>query len=273
MTTALTIIVVAVALCAVVLLALWLLQERIVFQPPLNPGDGAEGATRLEYRSRDGVDLAAYVVEPAGAPRAVVVAFHGNAVIARWMIPWARELARRLGVAVVLPEYRGYDGLPGTPTYPGSAIDAEAALAAVERRFGVPRSEVILFGHSLGTAIACEAATASPARALLLESPFTSVRAMAGRWRVFGLTLLWERISRVHYDTVARVSSLDVPVHVVHGERDILVPVRMGRAVHAAARTPGALLLVPLAGHNDVAAVGGDAYWRWFEQAIHGRPQ
>ena len=83
-----------------------------------------------------------------------------------------------------------------------------------------------------------------------------------------GIGLFWSVIARVHYETAARVAQLDVPVHVVHGERDIVIPSRMGRAVHAAARRPGQLLMIAEAGHNDVAVVGGEAYWRWIGEAV-----
>ena len=273
MTPAWTLLAVIVLVYVGVLGALWRFQERIVFQPPINPESVDAGTSTLEYTSSDGIRLVAHVVEPERATGPVVVAFHGNAMISRWMIPWAREVSRRFGATVVLPEYRGYDGIGGVPTYEGAALDAAAALTAVRRRFSVAPEEMVYYGHSLGTAIAIELASAHPPRALLLESPFTSAREMANRWRVFGVGVVWKSISRIHYDTKRRVAELDVPAHVVHGERDIIVPTRMGRDVHAAARKPGRLLLIPEAGHNDVAIVGGDAYWRWIEEAIRPRPR
>lgn len=268
MTTALTIVAVVVAVYAGILGMLWHFQERIVFQPPGNPESGDTATSILRYAGPDGIGLVAHVVEADSGNGAIVIAFHGNAMIARWMIPWARELARRFHVTVVLPEYRGYDGLAGVPTYAGAASDAAAALAAVRSRFGVAPADMVYYGHSLGTAIATELAAASPPRALLLESPFTSARDMAARWPIVGLGFFWPSISRVHYETAARVAALDVPVHVVHGERDIIIPSRMGREVHAAATRRGQLLMLPEAGHNDVAVVGGDAYWRWIGEAI-----
>jgi fermentation-respiration switch protein FrsA (DUF1100 family) len=71
----------------------------------------------------------------------------------------------------------------------------------------------------------------------------------------------------VHYDTVGRVRELEAPVSVAHGEKDLVVPVRMGRAVHAAARVKGGLLILPTAGHSDVPEVGGERYWAWLATA------
>jgi hypothetical protein len=79
---------------------------------------------------------------------------------------------------------------------------------------------------------------------------------------------LWRRIARVHYDTRAVVATLDCPVFVAHGTRDVVVPLRMGRQVFVAARRPGELLIIPDAGHNDVPDVGGERYWSWFTAAV-----
>jgi hypothetical protein len=188
-------------------------------------------------------------------------------------VPWAHEAVRRTRWNVMLVEYRGYAGLGGTPTYRGSAADARAAWEAATRDLGARPADIAFFGHSLGSAIAVELADALRAeghapRAILLQSPFTSARAMARIIVARPLLVLWTTISRVHFDTEAKVRTLDVPVHVAHGERDLLIPLRMGRAVHAAARVPGTLLVVPRAGHNDVDDVGGEPYWRWLEGAL-----
>lgn len=273
MNTAVLVATVIVLAYAGVVLFLWRYQERIVFQPPAAGDSTADDAERLTYHAKDGVRLVAFVVRARAPGRPIVLAFHGNAIIARWMIPWAYELSRRSGATVVLPEYRGYDGLEGTPTYDGARLDAEAALQAVCEHFNVAASEVVLYGHSLGTAVASELASTAPPRSLILESPFSSARDMAARWPVAGLRLLWKQISRVHYDTADRVRRIESVVHVAHGERDIIIPVRMGRAVHAAARKQGDLLIVPEAGHNDVAVAAGDAYWRWITQASAAEPQ
>jgi uncharacterized protein len=188
-------------------------------------------------------------------------------------VPWAREVARRTGYVVMLPEYRGYAGLPGAPDYPCSRLDARAAHRAATARLGAAPGEIALYGHSLGTALATELADAiagdgTPPRALVLESPFTSAKAMARVVLSEGVERWWRRISRVHFDTESRVAALDVPVSVAHGRLDLVVPARMGRQVHARARVPGELLVVPRAGHNDVAEAAGERYWGWLGRAL-----
>jgi uncharacterized protein len=268
------------ALAAALLLALWWHQERIVFQPAGPPFPASVGAERVDYRAEDGQPLFALVIGERGrggaaepGPRGVVVAFHGNADLAVRLVPWAEAVARRSGWTVVLPEYRGYGGLTGAPSVLGARLDARAAAAFVRGRFGAD-ARVALFGHSLGSAIAAELAAEMAAEirpaALILEAPFTSARDMARIIVARPIEWMWGVISRVHYDTAACVARLEVPVSVAHGERDLIVPVRMGRRVFAAARVKGASLIVPSAGHADVAERAGEAYWEWLARALEG---
>ena len=251
---------------------LWRNQERVVFQPPTVGTPDPAGAKRVDLRAADGSSTFAYVVTPAGVrPKpTVVIAFHGNADLAAWQVPWAQELSHRTGAVVVIAEYRGYAGVPGKPSYKSAADDARGALAHVK---SLDPSRVVLFGHSLGSAIATELAAEmgnAPA-ALVLQSPFTSARDMAARMLVPVVSSLWGRIARVHYDTRRLVQLMDVPVWVAHGNLDITIPARMGRDVSEGSRRKGQLLIVPGAGHNDVAEVGGETYWRWISEAVTGR--
>ena len=266
-------IVVGVIWVSVATLWLWRNQERVVFQPPGDAPTAPSPARRVSFKADDGHDIYGYVLDaPSAAPangRRVVIAFHGNADLAAWTAPWAHELSTRAGVTVLVPEYRGYGGIPGTPSYESATADARGALAYARDSLGA--TDVVIYGHSLGTAIGSELAThmsASPPRSLVLQSPFTSAQAMATRMMVPPIPGLWSRISRVRYDTRAVVAQLDVPVFVSHGTRDITIPARMGREVFEAAKNRGELLIVEKAGHNDVADEGGDRYWKWLTTAV-----
>jgi fermentation-respiration switch protein FrsA (DUF1100 family) len=274
-------IVVAAMLMWVLFTTLWLWrnQESVVFQPPTADIDAPAPAKRVEFKAADGHPLFGYLLEPgppkvAGSPLTVVIAFHGNADLAAWLVPWARELADRAGVLVLLSEYRGYAGIPGRPSYAAATADARGALDFT--RTVLRPSRIVLFGHSLGTGVATDVADAmrpdAPA-ALVLQSPFTSAREMATRMLVPPIPWLWRQISRVHYDTRAIVARLASPVWVAHGTRDVVIPVRMGREVFTAARRPAELLIVNGAGHNDVADVGGDRYWQWLTAAVSSEPR
>lgn len=302
--TGLTIALVLVALIVlaiggIVVLAWWG-QERIAFQPPgaaaiAEPLGREPGVHAVRYTAADGALLSGFLVVATSAsvttteldPTPLVIAFHGNAELARWWIPWAKELSRRTGARVLLPEYRGYDGLAGTPSYRGSRLDAAAAWRFARESLHASPERTVLFGHSIGSAIATELAAGlagtlrdheDPAlhpiyeprhvRALVLQSPFTSARDMT---RIIGsrpVQLVWNRISRIHFDTEARVEALPVPVFVTHGEADLLIPVRMGRRIHERAAVRRALLIVADAGHGDVPEQGGEEYWEWLVSSV-----
>ena len=260
------------ALYIVMLIAAWRMQERIVWQPPrLAQYPGAD-VRRLDYASDDGQPLFAFLIgDPVRAP-GLVIAYHGNADLAAWVAPWASEVERATGWAVLVPEYRGYGGLGGSPSYLSSQRDARATYRLAREQLGVESARIALYGHSLGSAIATELAVEHAPAVLILEAPFTSAREMA-RGPLAPVTLLWDVIARVHFDTRSKVAELDVATWVVHGERDGVIPVRMGRAVHAAARVPGDLLIVRGAGHNDVSDVAGEAYWSWMRRALESVPK
>ena len=264
-----TLLIVAATVYLLALAAAWRLQERIVWQPPrLAAPPDVRGARRIDYASDDGQRLYAYLLgDPARAP-GLLIALHGNADLAAWQVPWATEVARRTGWAVLVPEYRGYGGLGGSPDYRASQRDARATYRLVRERLGVDSSHVALYGHSLGSAIATELAAEHPSAVLVLVAPFTSAREMARGMLAFPAAALWSAIGRVHFDTRRRVAELDVPVWVAHGDRDFVIPHRMGRAVHAAARARGELLVVRGGGHNDFLDVAGEAYWAWLGRAL-----
>lgn len=257
-----------VALYALVLFAAWRMQERIVWQPPRVIVEPAAPAQRIDYASDDGQPLYAYLVGDPARARGLMIAYHGNADLAAWRVPWAVEVERRTGWAVLVPEYRGYGGLGGSPSYASSQRDARATYRLVRERLTTDSTRMALYGHSLGSAVAAELASDHPPSALLLEAPFTSARDMARAMLALPIAAAWRAIARVHFDTRAVVASLHVPVSVVHGGSDGIIPMRMGRAVHAAARISGELLVVPGAGHNDVIDAAGDTYWEWMRRAL-----
>ena len=253
----------------VIITLVWVLQERIAFQPPRGPYPDAGSVHRVDYKASDDQRLFAYVVgEPAKAPGLLLV-FHGNADLAVRMIEWAQEISERTGVAVMLSEYRGYMGLPGQPSYDGVGRDAEAAYSYAANDLHVSPYHIAFYGHSLGTAVASELAARHRPQVLILEAPFTSARDIAGR--MFGswfTATIWPIASRIHFNTTEIVRSLDVPVYVAHGGKDRVVPFRMGEEVYGNALVKGKWLFIPEASHSDVRIRGGERYWGWMTEAL-----
>jgi len=263
-----TALAVVVGIIALLLGLIWWGQEKLVFFPQFARTGDAAGLLRLDYSAADGQRLFSYVIEGSGAARGVLLCFHGNAELASYESEWARQLAARTGYTVVLAEYRGYAGLGGKPTYAATRLDADAAYAAVRTQLEADPSRIAFFGYSLGSAVASELALRHEPRALLLQAPFTSAREMAPHVISPVLAPAFGLISRVHFDTRAAVSSIAAPVWVVHGTKDGVIAVKMGREVFAAARNKGELLIVDDADHNDLAGLGGPAYWSWVERAL-----
>jgi uncharacterized protein len=251
------------------LFCVWMLQERIAFQPQRPPFPDPGSAARVDYSAPDGHRLFAYIVGDPGQAPGLVIAFHGNADLAVRWLDWAEEVESRTGLAVMLPEYRGYMGIEGRPTYATVELDAEGAFNFARDTLKISDDRFAYFGHSLGSAVAAELAVRHPPRALVLEAPFTSAHDMAariaGRWLIRDV---WRLVSRLHFDTERIVASLEAPVAVVHGGRDMVVPFRMGEKVYRAARVKGEWLFIPKASHSDVRYVGGEPYWQWVTHAL-----
>ena len=245
---------------------LWRVQEKILFQPPKNWVDPAARG-RVEYRASDGQVLAGYLIGEH-VDRDVLLCFHGNADLTIWQLDWAEAVSAVTGRAVFLAEYRGYLSLGGDPTYATTRLDSEAAYAYLITERGISPSRIAFFGHSLGSGVAAELAEAHTPAALILQSPFTSARAMARLMVSPPVEALWHRVSRIHFDTQSVVARLRVPVSVAHGKRDRIVPFRMGLQVYESALTKGELLIVEKAGHNDLPSVGGDDYWKWIKAGL-----
>jgi uncharacterized protein len=189
------------------------------------------GAERLLHRFGSNPDevVHGYFLPPrqAGRPAPIAVHFHGNGEIAgdrRDLITFYQSR----GFAVFLPEYRGYGGAGGTPDYAAVSEDNRALLDLVLSRPDVDRTRIVFHGVSLGSTFAVEAASTHPPRALVLESAFTSVGALAWRRGLPGFLLGSD------YDTLARLPALAMPLFLAHGTTDRVVPFDMGEALRDA---------------------------------------
>jgi len=190
---------------------------------------------------------------PAADPGPAVLVCNGNGGDRSMRAALAAALSR-MGLAVLLFDYRGYGGNPGVPSEEGLAADARAALAYLAGRPEVDPDRVVYFGESLGAAVALRLATERPPAALVLRSPFASL-AEVGRhhYPVLPVSLLL----RDRYDSAALAGRLASPLLVVAGARDRIVPLAHTRRLFAAAPRPKRLVVLDRADHNDPDLLAG----------------
>lgn len=260
-------------LYGVILLLVFLFQERLVYFPEvgreLTTTPRAKG---LDYEdvtlhTADGVALHGWWV-PARNARGTVLIFHGNAGNISHRIDYL-TMFNRLGYAVLIIDYRGYGRSSGAPSEEGTYRDAEASWQFLTETRGVKPQDVVILGESLGGGVATWLAARHPPRALILASVFTSVPDLGARvypWLPVRL------LARIGYNSLERMPTITVPVLIAHSRGDDIVPFAHGEALFAAAREPKQFLVMS-GGHNDgflfmrdewVAAVGA-----FLERAAH----
>ena len=246
------------AVIAAVLALIWTMQRRLMYFPTgglPTPGDiGLTDVELVTFETTDGLRLNGWFAPSGTSPRVTVLVFNGNAGNRAHRGPLAAALHRH-GLQVLLFDYRGYGGNPGTPTETGLAADSRAARAYLARRPDVDASRIVYFGESLGTAVAVDLAVEHPPAALVLRSPFTSMTDVGQHHYPFlpVRLLLQDRFAAI--DQIPRIR---VPLLVIAGGRDRVVPIENSRRLYDAAVAPKALLVLPDADHNDDDLLAGD---------------
>ena len=240
-------------------MALWALQRQLIFFPDpaaVPPaGQVIDGARDVTLRTTDGLELGAWFVPAAstaqdGRRHAVLLA-PGNGGNRLGRAPLAERLSER-GFAVLLMDYRGYGGNPGSPSEDGLARDADAAVDALTG-LGYPPDRTIYLGESLGTGVVAALARRTPPAALVLRSPFTDLADVGAPhypWLPVRL-LLTDRFA-----VLENVRASEVPLVVVYGDRDSVVPARFSAAVADAAPRLVDEIVLQGVDHNDPEMFG-----------------
>lgn len=245
---------------AVLVAATWLLQRRLIYFPDRSAVASAAqvipGARDLILHTSDGLTLSAWLVPPSGASdrRAAVLVAPGNAGNRHDRTPLAAALAAE-GLTVLLLDYRGYGGNPGSPSEEGLARDVRAARTALLTQARIPAERLLYYGESLGAAVVTELATEHPPAGLVLRSPFTDLAAVGREhypWLPVRLLL------RDRFPLADQLARVDVPTVVVYGTADSIVPPAQSRAVADRARRPARVVAVEGADHNDASLLAGD---------------
>ena len=202
----------------------------------------------------DGVRIHAFWLPAPGATRALLF-LHGNAGNASHRLPNAAELVA-LGTSVLLLDYRGYGLSEGTPSEAGAYADARTGLRYLLEERGFAANRVVVFGRSLGGAVAIDLVQDRTIAGLILESTFTSVADMARSILPPAAPFV-----RGRFDSEKKIARLRAPLLFFHGDRDEIVPHELGQRLFEVAPEPKAFETIVGAGHNDTTQVGGRPYF------------
>lgn len=222
-----------------------------------NPGPLGLPAEDTWFRSADGEELHGWWV-PHRRARGTLLYCHGNSGSVAHQIAALRFL-RRMKVNLFAFDYRGYGRSSGTPTEAGLYRDVQAAFDHLVDYRGVLPREIVVFGHSLGGAVAVDCAVHRPAAGLVVQSTFTHTKDTA-RALYPRLPMHW--IARRQFRSVDKVAGLSLPKLFTHGDADGTVPFALGERLFEAAAEPKEFYRVKRAGHNDVFNHGGFLYLR-----------
>ena len=265
---AIRVIVVVLLGYAAALVLAWRFQERLAFPGPAGPLPepleyGMSDGRIVTVETADGVELRGWYLpptEPAGGDGAPgLIWFHGNMETVGSIASVLTDF-RPPGIAVLALDYRGYGQSAGVPTEEGVYLDAEAAWSWLAQQPEIDSTRIAVYGRSIGSAVALYLATERPVRAVIVESPFTSGRAIAKEH----YALVPEDLVDLSLDNLGRAGRLSVPLLVIHGTDDRIAPFEMGQAVADTGRAEQFLVLEGT-GHTSTYEMGGARY----RDAVH----
>lgn len=230
----------------IILALLFVFQRNLMYFPHHQIPDAAEfensGGQVITVETADGLNLQGWHRAADDPEKPTIVMFHGNASKLEWSWDKTKDYADA-GYGVLLAGYRGYGKNPGKPTEEGLYEDGRAYL----RWLG--DTDIILYGESLGTGVSVQMATEFDVKAVILEAPFTSTLEVAQRsYKIFPLKALMKD----QYRSIEKIDRINAPLLIVHGQRDMLIPISIGRKLFDAAREPKQFVALPNGAHADM---------------------
>jgi fermentation-respiration switch protein FrsA (DUF1100 family) len=242
------------------------LERQLIYFPtrvredaPTPHVQGASAVEEVWLETPDGVRVHGIY---AGAEYAFadLLFFHGNAGDLYDRLDNVSVLVR-MGMNVLIMDYRGYGKSGGKPSEQVLYEDGLLAYRYLKEERGVDPARLVIFGRSLGGAVAIELGTQQPAAALIAESSFTSAQDLAKLHYSFLPGMLLGSMTH-KFDSISKVPQLRSPILFIHGDSDTIVPVRMGRSLYDAAAEPKEWYEIRGADHNDMLMIGGADYFR-----------
>lgn len=240
--------------------------ERFLFFPEKTiefyPGQWNLNFEELLFSSDDGMALHAWFL-PGGAPNRTLIYYHGNAGNMGDRLPKIKQL-HGIGMNIFIFDYRGYGGSEGLPSLQGVVTDSLAAYRYVLSREDIDPNHIILYGESLGGAMAVQVAAQEKFTGLILESTFTSLLDMKRSAYPFVPDLIVPN----EYRSIDFIKEVHEPILILHGTADKTVPFEMGKRLYEAAPHPKRFVPVEGADHNDIIDLAPDQYVQSIEEFL-----
>lgn len=236
---------------------LWALQRQLIYFPDPTPvppaGDVIADARDVTLHTADGLELGAWFVPATGQTdtRMAVLVAPGNGGNRAGRAGFAQELSRR-GLAVLVMDYRGYGGNPGSPSEEGLAADADAAVEALQK-LGYPLQRTVYFGESLGSGVVAALQVRHPPAGVVLRSPFTELADVGAHHYPW---LPVRTLLRDRFPVLDHLAASDVPITVIYGDRDSVVPTGLSARVADQAPSLAERVVISGADHNDPGMFG-----------------
>ncbi len=244
------------------------IEKKLVFYPNKSNDSIMPDAYGLEYddvtfRTEDGLNLNGWFVPGKKSPPDdnlhTLLWFHGNAGNINRRLDNIKMLHDRVPANVFIIDYRQFGKSEGKISEQGTYLDAKAALSYLHSRKDINNEKIIFFGRSLGSAVAVDLAVKEKCCALILETPFTSIKEMGKKLYPFLFMSL--HFLRTKYDSLSKISKIKVPTLIMHGDKDELVPIEQGKILYEEANEPKEFYTIPGAMHNDTHIVCGEEYF------------
>lgn len=216
----------------------------------------------LTIQTQDSVNISAWYI-PADESRATILFSHGNGGNISHRLE-SIAIFNRLRMNVLIYDYRGYGKSAGVSSEEGTYDDVRAVWGYLVKAREISPDDIILFGRSLGAAVASRLSTEISPRALILESPLSSIPDMGARLYPF---LPVRLLARFDYNTAKHVEDVSCPTLVIHSREDEIAPFSGGRKVFESSANPAGFLEIS-GGHNDGFLISGEKYLAGLDEFI-----
>lgn len=252
----------AVAAIGIWTLVLMIFENRFIYFPSKYPDGPYQSVHTIPnvrdcwIKTEDGLTLHGWFA-PAESARATLVMSHGNAGNISHRLYLVRALQRR-DFNILIYDYRGYGRSEGSPDEAGIYADGRAAFDYALTQPDVDPKRVILWGTSLGGAVAVDVAMHRAAAGLILEATFSSAKDVA---RVAYPFLPVHYFVKTRLNSVEKIGTVTMPLLMLHGDRDSIIPIGLGQKLFDAASSRKEFFVIEGADHNDTWLTGGEAYF------------